>query len=243
MKNDILDNLENLLKESLIKIKGATLKKIITDYINETNQHYLNIGINHYLEDEESIELSKLKDNSELKQFFQKALDFKFNENQIITNFKLNIQNAFTEIKVKVQSEQKGIKNQAIFLEYDFLPIASISGYGKGDYPLLKKPKYLEFYPKDEIFISIEKIDYSTVWKDLISFNNIIEQYEIDDYIFESDLYLALKDAYIFKTYILLHKAFDELGFKIFDGIEIEKPLMVYGNQHDCEPISVYMFE
>ncbi|GFD92839.1 hypothetical protein KUL156_49140 [Alteromonas sp. KUL156] len=243
MKKDILHNLENLLKRSLIQLKGATLEKIITSYINETNQHYLSIGVNHYLEDKESIELNKLKKNPELKQFFQKAIEFKFNENQIIEKFKLNIQNAFAEIKVKDQSEQKVIRLQAIFLEYDLLPTASIYGYGKGDYLLLKKPKYLGFYPKDEIFISIEKIDYSTVWKNLISFNNTIEQYGIDDYIFESDIYLALKDAYIFKTYILLHKAFDGLGNKIFDGIEIEKPLMIYGSEHDCEAINIYMFE
>ncbi|WP_437824448.1 hypothetical protein [Tenacibaculum mesophilum] len=136
MKKDILHNLENLLKRSLIQLKGATLEKIITSYINETNQHYLSIGVNHYLEDEESIELNKLKKNPELKQFFQKAIEFKFNENQIIEKFKLNIQNAFAEIKVKDQSEQKVIRLQAIFLEYDLLPTASIYGYGKGDYLL-----------------------------------------------------------------------------------------------------------
>ncbi|WP_262885916.1 hypothetical protein [Algibacter sp. L1A34] len=40
-----------------------------------------------------------------------------------------------------------------------------------------------------------------------------------------------------------MHKAFDELGIRILDGIEIEKPIMIYGNEHDCEPINIYAFE
>ncbi len=243
MKKEILHNLEKLLEQSLSHTKGATIEKIITNYINETSQGYLNIGINHYLDDEEPIELNKLKDNNELKESFQKALKLNFDENKILSNFKADLINAFSEIKLKVQSEQKGIKNQAIFLEYNFLPIASISGYGKGNYPILERPKYLEFYPKEEIYINIEKIDYSLAWKDLISLNSVLEKLEIDDYIIESDIYQSLNNSFKFKTYILLHKAFDELGIKIFDGIEIEKPIMIYGNEHDCEPINIYALE
>tara|TARA_R110001583_G_scaffold60219_14_gene179049 strand:- start:129 stop:860 length:732 start_codon:yes stop_codon:yes gene_type:complete len=243
MKNDILHSLENLLSESLFHIKGATINEIISNYIDQTNLHYLSIGIKHYLDDEEPIELNKLKDNPELKESFRKALEFKIDENKIISNFKSELQKAYAEIKLKVQSENKGIKNQAVFLEYDFLPIASICGYDKGTYPILKTPKYLDFYPKNELYIAFEKIDYSSAWKELILFNNIAEKYEIDDCIYESDIYEALKNAYIFKTYILLHKAFDSLGITLFDGIEIEKPFMIYGNEHDCEPISIYSFE
>lgn len=243
MKNEILYNLEKLLEQSLSYTKGATIRQIITNYINETNQNYLSIGINHYLDDDEPIELNKLKENKELKESFQKALKLNLDENKILSNFKADLINAFSEIKLKVQSEQKGIKNQAIFLEYDFQPIASISGYGKGNYPILKSPKYLEFYPTEEIYINIEKIDYSLAWKDLISLNNVLEKFEIDDYIIESDIYQALNNSFKFKTYILLHKAFDELGIKILDGIDIEKPVMVYGNEHDCEPINIYAFE
>jgi hypothetical protein len=243
MKTEILHNLEKLLKQSFSLTKGATIEKIITNYINETNQDYLNIGINNYLEDEEPILLSKLKESSELKESFQKALKLNFDKNKIVSNLKADLINAFSEIKIKVQSEKKVIKNQVIFLEYDFSPILSISGYGKGDYPILKKPEYLEFYPKDEIYINIEKIDFSLAWKDLISLNSVLEKYGIEDYIIESDIYQALNNSFKFTTYILLHKAFEELGTKFLDGIEIEKPLMIYGNEHDCEPINIYVFE
>ena len=243
MKNKILYNLEKLLEQSLSYTKGATIEKIITNYINETNKNYLNIGINHYLDDEEPIELNKLKENIELKESFQKALKLNLDENKVLSNFKADLINAFSEIKLKVQSEKKGIRNQVIFLEYNFLPIASIFGYGKGNYPILEEPKYLEFYPNEEIYINIEKIDYSLAWKDLISLKNLLEKYEIEDYIIDSDIYQALNNSFKFKTYILLHKAIDELGIKILDGIEIEKPLMIYGNEHDCEPINIYAFE
>ncbi|WP_370390457.1 hypothetical protein [uncultured Winogradskyella sp.] len=243
MKTEILHNLEKLLEQSLSYTKGATIGHIITNYINETNQNYLSIGINHYLDDEEPIELNKLKENNELNESFQKALKLNLDENLILSKFKTDLQNAFSEIKLIVQSEKKGIKNQAIFLEHDFLPIASISGFGKGNYPILEKPKYLDFYPKEEIYINIEKIDYSLAWKDLLSLNNVLEKFEIDDYIIESDIYQALNNSFKFKTYIILHKAFDELGIKILDGIEIEKPVMIYGNEHDCEPINIYAFE
>lgn len=243
MKNEILHNLEELLEQSLSYTKGTTIEQIITNYINETNQNYLNIGINHYLDDDEPIELNKLKENEELKESFQRALKLNLDENKILSNFKFDLINAFSEIKLNVQSEQKGIKNQAIFLEYDFQPIASIFGYGKGNYPILKRPKYLESYPTEEIYMSIKKNDYSLAWKDLISLNNVLEKFEIDDYIMESDIYQSLSNSFKFKTYILLHKAFNELGIKILDGIDIEKPVMIYGNEHDCEPINIYAFE
>ncbi|CAM1368739.1 hypothetical protein [Tenacibaculum xiamenense] len=147
MKNRILYNLECLLNESITYIKGATFEEIISNYINKTNQHYLSIGINHYLEDEEAIELIKFKENTELNDSFKNALELNFDEDKLITKFKSELENAFVEIKLKVQSEKKRIKNQVIFLEYDFLPIASIFGYGKGGYPILEKPKYLDFYP------------------------------------------------------------------------------------------------
>lgn len=73
--------------------------------------------------------------------------------------------------------------------------------------------------------------------------NNIIEKYEIEDCVFESEIYIALNNSFIFKTYILLHKAFKELDSEIFDGIEIDKPLMIYANKHDCETMNIYAFE
>lgn len=243
MKTEILHNLEKLLEQSLSKTKGATIGHIITNYINETNQNYLSIGINHYLDDEEPIELNKLKENNELNESFQKALKLNLDENLILSKFKNDLQNAFSEIKLIVQSEQKGIKNQAIFLEYNFLPIASISGYGKGEYPILEKPEYLGFYQKEEIYININKIDYSLAWKDLLSLNDVLEKFELGDYIIESNIYQALNNSFKLKTYIILHKAFDELGIKILDGIEIEKPVMIYANEHDCEPVNIYAFE
>ncbi len=243
MKNDILYNLEILLNKSLTQLKEATIEKIISNCLNETNKGYLSMGINHYLDDVEAKELNELKKNLELKKTFQQAIEFKFDENQLITNFKSELQKAFADIKLNVHTEQKKLKSQVIFIEYHYLPNASISGFGKGNFPILKKPEYLESYPMDEMFSSIEKIDYSLAWKNLISLNDIVEQYEIEDCIFESEIYQALKNAYIFKTYILLHKAFDELGTKLLDGIEIIKPLMVYGCEHDCEVINIYVFE
>lgn len=151
MKKEILNNLQKLYDESFSFIKGATVQKIITDYINETNQDYLNIGVANYLSDEEPIELSKLKENIELQRSFNKAIKLDIDEDRVVLKFKDDLRKAFSEIKLKFETQEKGIKNQAIFLEYDFLPVASISGYSRGQYPMLKEPEYLEFYPKEEI--------------------------------------------------------------------------------------------
>lgn len=243
MNPKILYHLEELFDQSITSSQGATIDQLLTDYIYETNQHYLSLGINHYLEDEEPIQLKKLKSNTELKDAFENALRFNFDDDQLISNFKIELSTAFSEIRSKLLLEDNKIKNQVIFLEYDFLPIASISGFEKGDYPLLTTPQYLDDYPKQQIYTHFEKIDYRQVWKNLMSLISILEEFEIDDLIMETDIYQALHNAYIFKTYILLHKAFDQLGITLLDGIEIEKPVMVYGNEHDCEQMSIYVFE
>ncbi|MFV9482310.1 hypothetical protein ACNI3T_00655 [Christiangramia sp. ASW11-125] len=243
MKDEILQNLKKLFQESYSYAREGSIEKIIDEYIHETNQHYVSIGINNYLEDEEPFELKRIKKNSELEKCFKEALKFDFDENKIISNLVSDIQTAFSEIKSKLIDEKKEIENQAIFLEFDFIPKASIAGYGTGEYPILKEPKYLDFYPDNEIYIAIEKIDYRKIWKNLTSLENTIEKFEVDDYVFDSGTYQALRNSIIYKTYILLHKALNNLGPEIFNGLNIKKPLMIYGNEHDCEPISIYVLE
>ena len=86
-------------------------------------------------------------------------------------------------------------------------------------------------------------MDYSKIWKELSLINEILEDLDVYDQICETELYQSLLNAVKFKTYLLLNKAFDEIGINVFDGIEIGKPLMIYGNEHDCESINIYSYK
>lgn len=243
MENQILLNLENLLNDALSELEGATINGIISDYIDATNQGYLSLGITHYLDDEEPIALNKLKENHQLKAAFNKVLEFKTDENKAILNFKSQLQHAFIYIQQKNRLKSKEIINQAFSLVHDYRPIASIIGWGTGEYPLIDRPKYLRDSPYDDIYYSFEAVDYSSVWNDLISLNELIEQYEIDDIIYDSEIYEAISRAYQYRTYILLNKALNELGPELFDGMNIKTPFMIYGHQHGCKQVSIYVFE
>lgn len=244
MTNPTETNLENLYHQELSSLSGVTFEGIISDYIDTTDQGYKSMGINHYLEDEEPIQLNKLKENSSLKNALQKALLINLDEDQVLTNFKQQLQLAFSKVKRSVREQKKETPTQAIFLEHDFEPLASILGFGNGNFPLLSKPQYIDYTSEEEeIFVCSEVLDYSSFWNDLLLFDKLVEEYEIEDVVFDSNAYQALKDAYTFKTYILINKALDDLGAEILKGIKVDKPLIIYGNEHDCEPISIYIFE
>lgn len=59
----------------------------------------------------------------------------------------------------------------------------------------------------------------------------------------ETGFYNYLKNAIHYKTYLLLHETFRKLTVDIFKGIEVAKPFYIYGNEHDCEAINIYVFE
>ena len=81
------------------------------------------------------------------------------------------------------------------------------------------------------------------IYKKYKKLNEILEDLDVFDQLMETKMYQHLLKSYIYKTYILLHKAFEQIDINNFKGIEIEKPLYIYGNEHDCEKMNIYVFE
>lgn len=242
MKQKIKKNLTNLFNENYQKIAKVSFSHMIDENIEETNNGYKSKGIYNYLEDQEAINLIKLKENRKLHASFIKAQSLDIDEQKIITGFIHDIKKSIEKIKIKLKESKQNFSNQIIFLGYDHLPEAWFSGYGKGNYPILDKPEYFEFNFSEEMYVGIGKIDYSNVWSNLISLNEQLEDLDVFDALATTDTYNYLLNSYLFKTYLLLFKAFDNIMIEEFEGINIEKPLFIYGNEHDCEPMNIYIY-
>ena len=245
MKNSVKLNLKNLYLENRRKVDDISindiLNKIITDNPEALN---LNSGETVNLYDEEEIENFRLATkNKKLAEKFNYAKELDFHESQIINDLKQNLKNSFSIAKDKFISNESQEKNQIIFLEHNYQPYAYLCGYGEGDYPILKNPEYLNGFHQKEFYNGVGNIDYSPIWKGLINLIALIEELEIDDAVREDELFLALEKMTLYKTYILINRALEELGESLFSNMSIKKPLFIFGNEHDCEPINIYVLE
>ncbi len=245
MNDEIKNNLQGLLETNLNNLQNSSLEGMFDKLVNE-NPYQINLDgtiTNLYNASNEVKKINDAKKNPRLILAFDKIKKMEFDEKEIVAEFKIDILNSIQEIKNIVSIDNKDLKNQIIFLEYNYEPYAYFCGFGKGNYPILKNPEYFEFNYQEELYNGLGKIDYRKMWKELITINDILEELDIYDIVWSTELYQYLLNSLKFKTYLLLHKAFDQIGIKEFNGIEIEKPLMIYGNEHDCEAINIYAYE
>jgi hypothetical protein len=240
--NSIKINLENLFNENYNCVKGYTLDKVINEYINETNRYYVDMGYTNYLEDQEVIDLKKALNNEELKGSFENVVNLNLEEDLIISEFISDIKESVNALKKEIALKKPNFKNQIIFIEHDQLLSACFCGFGEGDYPILSEPEYVEFDYDKELYNGIGFIDYKKVSSSLFSFDLMIEKLELDNYISSSNFYECLKESYKYKIYLLLSQAFNQIGIEVFDGINVKKPLYIYGKEHDCEAINIITF-
>ena len=246
MKNqEVKLNLERLLKENLKVVKSRSvetfLDELLADPVTNYNPETGEISGSFYEEEIEA--LQNARGDSAVLNAFRKVGEFDFDNSEIIDAFKKDITTSLTEIACKIKSENRNFDNQIIFLENGFEPYAYFCGFGKGDYPILMEPSYIEYNFREEIYNGLGKVDYSIIFKDLVFLNELVVEREIDEQIAETNYYQSLQNAVKYKTYLLLHESFDQLGVDVFEGIEIEKPLYIYANEHDCEAMNIYVLE
>ena len=246
MKNQqVRSNLDRLFNENLEVIKNISVEtffdELIADPVTAYNPDTGEISGSYYEEEIEA--LKEAREDSEVLSAFRKVEELDFDESQIIEGFKKDIVASLLEIKNKIKAENQSFSNQIIFLENDFAPYAYFCGFGKGNYPILPEPENFDYNFKEEIYNGVGKIDYSIIWKDLNILNDLVLELDIYDHITEVAYFDSLLNTVRFKTYLLLHEAFDQLGVDVFDGIKIEKPLHIYANEHDCPAMNIYVFE
>ena len=240
----IISNLESLFLNNYREIEHASLSQWI-DLLKTENPDTFSINEQKTVKlyDEFIIaNFEKAKKNTKLLESYERTIELDFNENEIIDSFSKDLIVSFEKIKKGIRKIE-GSKIQIILLTYDFEPYAWISGFGEGKYPVLEKPEYFDFSYKKDFFEILGRVDYSKVWSNLIELEKYLEEAEIFDDIFETDFYQNLRNSYIYKTYLLMNKAFKQNQGELFSGLNIKKPLFIYGNEHDCEKINIYSYE
>lgn len=160
----------------------------------------------------------------------------------LVAKIKEEIIESLELIKEKVAKEDFEEKNQIIFLEHDYSPYFYWCGFGEGEYSLLSEPKYIK-YSRKEFYNGIGKIDFSEYCTRINELEEYLEELGILDSVADADPYLQFRSAYRYKLYILLHRAFSEIPLTAFEGIPTKLPLYIYGNEHDCEVMNVYIYD
>ncbi|MDP5201332.1 hypothetical protein [Flavobacterium sp. DG2-3] len=243
-KNDeIKQNLERLFIENYKHVRDESLENIIKDYIIETDLYYKSMGITNYLQDEEVLLLNKVSKNKRLQKAFDEVIKIDFNEAIIKDDLISGIKNAIIDLKQNAQSQQDKFNIQLIFIIHDQLLSAGLYCYGEGSFPILKEPSGFSFDYKKSIYNHIDLINYSTISSKLFSFDLLLEEMEIDNFIMETAFYEHLTECYKYKTYQLLNKAFESINIQEFEKLSIKFPLHIYANEHDCPPINIYLYE
>lgn len=245
MKKSIKQNLEKLFNQNMALIKGASFQVMLNALLeNDPTAYNLNItSIEGFYGAWERAKMEELKDNKQLADLFDSAMNGIEADDSIVEGFKRDIIESFEVIKKQVIAENKGFKNQIIFLEHDYEPYACFCGFGEGRYPILGSPQYIKYNHKEELFNGVGKLDYSTYWKEIYEFNTHLEELELMDIVWYATIYQGLKNAYRYKTSLLLFEAFEQIPLEAFSGIPIQLPLLIYANEHDCEQMNVYAYE
>ena len=244
LNQKIILNLENLFNNNFKEIQHPSLVQWL-DLMKTENPDTFFVNEQRFnkLYDESMLSnFERAKENAKLVECYEKAIELALDETKIINAFSNDLKSSFQKIKNGIKNIEDS-KIQIIILTYDFEPYAWIGGFGEGNYPILKKPEYFDFNYKKSFFEILGHVDYSKVWSNLIKLEEYLEEAKIYDDVSETDFYQNLRNCYIFKTYLLLNKAFKLNQEELFSDLDIKKPLFVYGNQHDGEKINIFCYE
>ena len=244
LNQKIISNLENLFNNNFKEIQHPSLGQWL-DLLKTENPDVFFVNEQRIIKLYDEFMLSnfeRAKENAKLVKYYEKVIELALDETEIINAFSNDLKSSFQKIKNGIKNIE-GSKIQIIILTYDFEPYAWISGFGEGNYPILKKPEYFDFNYKKSFFEILGHVDYSKVWSNLIKLEEYLEEAEIYYEVFEADFYQNLRNCYILKTYLLLNKAFEQNQEELFSDLDIKKPLFIYGNQHGGEKINIYCYE
>jgi hypothetical protein len=195
------------------------------------------------MDDIEIEELKKSLKNLQLSKIFSGAVELKIDEDFIKYELKKDLLKIFSAYKIETLEKNPNIKRQALFITYTDFPEAWCAFAGEDNYPILDEPQYFEYDYTNELFLPNLTIDFTKIWKKLILLDEAIEQNDLFNQLVDTEKYNALINAYVYKTYIMLYEVLAENKHQLFDGFPIKKPFYVFANQHDCEPINIFIIE
>jgi len=198
LKLKIKKNLERLFLENYDLVKSISIQSIFNKLIDENVDAYdVTTGSMSKLYDEGDIELMKgVGKNRNLEKAYRAAVDkLLVTDRSIISSLKNDIIASLNFLKQKSSNDNKDFKIQIIFLEYDHEPHAYLCGFGVGDYPILEKPKYIDFNHQERLFDGSNKIDFSEFWKEKIKLEEFLDELDLIDFTWNSEIFDAFNNA------------------------------------------------
>ncbi|HFA50192.1 MAG TPA: hypothetical protein ENJ95_14370 [Bacteroidetes bacterium] len=254
-RNDkIIKILNSAFETQFEQLNNTSFKQtIIDEYKNLDETLFLNARTDMSSSQlkKQSQESLKLIENDEelvckIDQLHNEVL--KIDKKRFKEELKADLINSFQIASEKVNENKTKHKLGILFLEHDSDFKACFGGFGKGGYnfPIPKIPQHIEFdFPK-ELFNGIGQIDYTSGLAPFLDLEKEIGEEKLDVIISElllSEYYFQLQELFVINTYKLLHETFGELRMeKEKIGINMEKEVFVFGNEHDCGARCIYLF-
>jgi|GEM_PF-1941657 len=243
--NNIKSTLKKLFDSHFNTIKNLDYNSFVKETI-ENNPVVFNFNVNEltYFNDENEIQL--LKDSQKdfhFSSIFNSSIKMDIEENLIKTKFKKDLKVVLNTLKKESLEKFSDLKRQALFLTHSDFPYAWGFLYGKGKFPILKKPEYFKFDYSNELFLADLKIDYSLIWSNFLALEKAILEKDLYNQISNTDIFNSLRASYVYKAYLLLFDVLNENQEELFEGFPLKKPFYIYGNEHGCEPINLFIIE
>lgn len=246
MKKQIKKNLERLYQINFDKIAQISFKDIIDELLSSNPEVYdFDIkAIRSMWRAEEMQRFNAAKESKELNESLRNAVaNLELNHDSIVEGFVTDIRECISLLAETVKEEGVTFQTQVLFLMYSFHPYAFLGAFGTGDFPILEESKRFEYNYENSLNNDKCKIDYEALWSPRISLDEIMEEFEIDEDIWHSQLYQNLLNAYRFKTCLLLFEAFDQISIDEWAGIPLKLPSYLYESEQQGEYMNVYIYE
>ena len=241
MNKKIKDVLRKAHNDSFNFLLNYNFEELIENIISKNEKAYSidKQKMSFLLSKQDIKDLRELKNNDSLKKCYNKLRINDLNKDEIINDFVNDIKICLK--KASILSKNNNYKNQIFMLVYDWNPVFHIGGYGEGTYPILNKPKYFEFNYKETSYEILNGIKFEKVWKNIIEFQDLLIQYDLNDSFGLFEIDYKIKQAYIYKVYLYLHEAFKKINLEKFN-IKFKYPFYIYAREHDCELVNIFVY-
>lgn len=241
MNNKIITNLQRHINDCEALLNSRNLVDGIDQFLKEFKPgsavQLTEDGMLPY--DEELISaFEEAKKNKSLLNLFNSIKNKRINNEDAIEAFVENFAAGMEQAEILGEANQK---LQAISIEFDYEPLASLLAYSKADYPLLTEPAYIKAYG-NQVLLSVECISFEEQWSELFELHELMDELMID-LLMDSELYKALSRKVTYSSYLLLNRALGQTNFHKTLPLGFDSPLMVYANEHDMETISIFVLE
>lgn len=169
------------------------------------------------------------------------------NEKIIQDNIEQQLIDSFTNISLNIAKKKNDFKLNLLFLEHNYEPEAYFCGFDdiNHEYRLLSGLEYLKYDYNKELFNGAERFDYRILLRPYLKFKEELgeEKVNIINEALSGGMYLEeIKKLFILNGFLGIHLCLDRIREEIRKiNIPMQNEVFIFGNEHDCEPINIYV--